>query len=76
MEDIWKRDEIESPCVNLCVMHPKAEICMGCFRTLDEIANWSSFSATARESLIKELPARQKLLKPMRKNRKNIHSPK
>ena len=24
MDEIWKRDEVESPCVKLCVIHPEA----------------------------------------------------
>jgi uncharacterized protein len=30
-----------SPCINICRMDPDNEFCLGCFRTLDEIANWS-----------------------------------
>ena len=37
-DGVWKRDEIESPCVKICVLHPEARICLGCLRTADEIA--------------------------------------
>ncbi|HJU70857.1 MAG TPA: DUF1289 domain-containing protein [Paucimonas sp.] len=33
-----------SPCINVCRMHPQTGLCEGCFRTLDEIARWSSAS--------------------------------
>jgi predicted Fe-S protein YdhL (DUF1289 family) len=39
--EIWKRDEIASPCVKTCVVHPEARICIGCLRTIDEITAWS-----------------------------------
>jgi predicted Fe-S protein YdhL (DUF1289 family) len=34
-------DEVPSPCVSVCRMDPVSELCEGCFRTLDEIADWS-----------------------------------
>ena len=39
MDEIWQRDEIESPCVKLCVVHPEARICVGCYRSIDEIGS-------------------------------------
>ena len=56
--DVWRRDEPESPCINVCVVHPEARICTGCFRTLDEIAGWGQMSAEARRAVMAELPAR------------------
>lgn len=58
MNEIWKRDEIESPCIKLCVMHPGEGICMGCYRTLSEIGGWSQMSPEARRAVMAELPAR------------------
>ncbi|PTM79954.1 DUF1289 domain-containing protein [Cereibacter sphaeroides] len=57
-DDIWKRDEIESPCVKLCMIHPEERICVGCHRTLDEIAGWSRLTPEARRAVMAELPAR------------------
>ena len=36
-DDVWKRNEIESPCVKVCVLQPETRICFGCYRTGDEI---------------------------------------
>jgi len=58
MDEVWKRDEINSPCVNICVMHRKAEICIGCYRTIDEIARWSVMPPLERKALVRELPSR------------------
>ena len=69
MDEIWKRDEIESPCVNLCSIHPSAEICVGCFRTALEIENWTVMGVENRKKLMSELPGREKLLKVRRKRR-------
>jgi uncharacterized protein len=57
-DDIWARDEVQSPCVKLCVVHPEARICIGCHRTIDEISQWSRLTHEARAALMAELPAR------------------
>ncbi len=44
-DKIWKRDEIESPCVKLCVIHPEERICTGCFRSIEEITGWARKNA-------------------------------
>ena len=61
-EEIWRRDEIESPCVKICVIHPRAKICAGCFRTGEEIAAWSRLTPDARRAVMAELPDREALL--------------
>ena len=57
-DDIWVRDEVESPCVKTCVIHPAERICVGCFRTIDEITAWSKMSPEARRAVMAELPDR------------------
>ncbi len=58
-DKIWKRAEVESPCVNLCQVHPQTRLCIGCKRSIDEITNWSRYSDQERATLMKELNARQ-----------------
>ena len=58
MDDVWKRDEVESPCVKICVIHPEARLCTGCLRTIDEIGAWSRLSPEARREVMAELPGR------------------
>lgn len=55
---VWRRNEIESPCVQVCVIHPEARLCIGCYRTRDEIASWSRMTSEARSELMVELPGR------------------
>lgn len=57
-DQIWKRDEIESPCVKICVVHPESRLCTGCLRTIDEIGAWSRMSPEARSAVMAELPSR------------------
>ena len=61
-DKVWKRDEIESPCVNICLIHPEAKICFGCHRTSEEITIWSKLSPDARRAVMEDLPARKDLL--------------
>lgn len=49
-----------SPCINVCRMDPDSGLCSGCFRTLDEIANWSRLDATARLSVLEAVNIRQR----------------
>lgn len=58
-DEIWKRDEIESPCVKICVIHPKARLCTGCLRSIDEISAWSRMSVEARRAVMQDLPSRK-----------------
>lgn len=58
-DDIWSRDEIESPCIKVCVIHPESRLCTGCLRTIDEITAWSRMSAEARREVMAVLPGRQ-----------------
>ena len=68
-DEIWSRDEVESPCVKICVVHPEARICTGCLRSIDEIATWGRMSREERRAVMAELPDRQKLLKVRRGGR-------
>ena len=65
IDDIWKRDEIDSP----CVVHPDAGICIGCHRKPDEIARWSVMSPGERRQILDDLPGRAPLLRNKRRGR-------
>lgn len=57
-DDIWHRDEVESPCIKICVIHPEARLCTGCLRSIDEITAWSRMTPDARRAVMAELPTR------------------
>jgi len=44
---VWTRNEIESPCVQICVVDRKSRLCLGCYRSLDEIRDWSGMTPDA-----------------------------
>ncbi|CAN7659066.1 DUF1289 domain-containing protein [Caballeronia sp. LjRoot29] len=41
-------------------MNPSTGLCDGCFRTIDEIANWSSFDNAQKTDVLKQAQARKK----------------
>ncbi|MCB1330670.1 MAG: DUF1289 domain-containing protein [Maritimibacter sp.] len=51
-----------TPCVNICVIHPDAGLCIGCLRTRDEIAAWGRLDNAARREIMAGLDARAGLL--------------
>ncbi len=58
-EDIvWRRKEIDSPCVRVCVVHPETRLCIGCARSVDEISRWSRMTTNERHAVMAELPER------------------
>lgn len=50
---------IESPCVKTCTLDPHSGRCLGCGRTIDEIARWSAMDAPERARIMAELPVRR-----------------
>lgn len=74
-DEIWKRPEVESPCVRICIVHPAEKICVGCFRTLDEIAGWGRMSPEERRAVMAELPARAPRLARRRGGRAGRNPP-
>jgi len=67
--EVWNRDEVQSPCVKLCVVHPEERICVGCYRSIDEISAWSRLTPAERTAIMAELPARALRLQKRRGGR-------
>ena len=57
-DTVWSRDEIESPCVKICVLHPEARLCIGCYRSGEEITRWSRMAPEERRAVMNSLPER------------------
>lgn len=68
-DDIWKRAEVDSPCVKICVIHPEARLCTGCLRSIEEISIWSKLSPEARQAVMDDLPSRRAKLSKRRGGR-------
>ncbi|RYX87130.1 MAG: DUF1289 domain-containing protein [Bradyrhizobiaceae bacterium] len=48
----------ETPCIAICVIDPKAKLCLGCGRTLPEIARWGRMESAERQSIMAALETR------------------
>lgn len=52
---------MESPCIRICRIDEDSGLCIGCLRSLDEIARWTSFTPDERARIGALLPARRGL---------------
>lgn len=52
LQTIWERSQrnpgVVSPCISVCRMDGDGGLCQGCYRSLDEIAAWSTMSDDQR----------------------------
>ena len=56
---------IESPCVKICTLDTQAGLCLGCGRTLAEIADWVRMSREKRTQIMAQLPTRLAAARPV-----------
>ena len=49
---------IATPCVQVCIVDGASGLCLGCYRTLPEIAAWSRYDDAGRAAILAELPGR------------------
>ena len=65
-DEVWKRDEVDSPCVKICIIQPESRLCIGCRRSIDEISRWSRMTPEERGEIKAVLPDRK--LSPARRS--------
>lgn len=53
---------IPSPCINVCVLHPENGLCLGCYRSMDEIVRWAAMADQECLQIMEELYKRHHLL--------------
>ncbi len=51
---------IPSPCVKICVLDPDTRMCRGCFRTIDEVAEWVEYSPEEKLAVLERVAQRKK----------------
>jgi predicted Fe-S protein YdhL (DUF1289 family) len=49
---------VESPCSKVCAVDPVLELCIGCGRSLAEIAGWLAMTSDERARIMAELSHR------------------
>jgi predicted Fe-S protein YdhL (DUF1289 family) len=65
--DNFGGDIVQSPCIRVCIVDGASGLCLGCLRTLAEIAEWSTLSPERRREIMAELPARTARIDPARR---------
>jgi predicted Fe-S protein YdhL (DUF1289 family) len=58
------RPVIESPCTRVCTLDPASGRCLGCGRSLDEIARWTEMTDAERARVVAELGRRSVARRP------------
>jgi predicted Fe-S protein YdhL (DUF1289 family) len=48
-----------SPCIGVCIIDPASDFCLGCARTIPEIAGWLDFSPEEKQRLLEALAERK-----------------
>ena len=52
-------EPVASPCISVCRMDSSTGLCVGCLRTLDEIAVWGALDDDARRDVLQAIAARR-----------------
>ena len=52
---------VPSPCNSICTIDAMSGVCIGCYRTLDEIARWMQLSDAQKREVVRLLPSRRAL---------------
>jgi len=55
----FDEDYVPSPCVRVCALDDRREICVGCLRTVAEIKAWRGMTAEGKRALLEELERRR-----------------
>lgn len=50
---------IPSPCINICKMDADNGLCLGCFRTIEEITRWSRIDDEQRAHILAAVTRRR-----------------
>ena len=53
------KDHVASPCISVCLLNEK-DVCIGCYRNTEEIADWHSLSNDKRKEIVLEAELRRK----------------
>jgi predicted Fe-S protein YdhL (DUF1289 family) len=53
-------EPVPSPCISVCRMDAATALCEGCFRTLEEIADWSTLGEDGKRAVWRAIEERTK----------------
>ena len=55
---------IKTPCIKVCVVDGESGLCLGCYRTLAEVAGWERLGDAERERIMTGLAERRSRIHP------------
>ncbi len=58
--------KVPSPCTKICTLDEQGRYCIGCFRTLDEIAQWMRLDAATRLAVLRACEERRRVVRAAR----------
>ena len=53
-----------TPCIKVCIVDGESGLCLGCYRSLEEIARWSRLSEETRRDVMADLAVRRGRIDP------------
>lgn len=63
MTDNNAPDSVASPCINVCTIDEESGLCLGCARSLQEVARWRRFSDDQKRAVVNQLTERKRIMK-------------
>ena len=52
-------EAVNSPCINVCALDDD-DVCVGCFRSMREITDWSEYSSDKKREVVAQAQQRMK----------------
>lgn len=53
------KEEVQSPCISVCTMNEATGLCLGCYRTLEEIEQWWDFDNAQKQEVAQKASLRE-----------------
>ncbi|MGH8751526.1 MAG: DUF1289 domain-containing protein [Burkholderiales bacterium] len=52
-------DNVPSPCINQCVLDEETQLCLGCYRNIEEITLWGNYSDAEKKQVLEQIGQRK-----------------
>ena len=59
LANLMQISEVKSPCISVCTMDEASGLCLGCYRTIDEIQGWWDLDAKSQQKIVDLASQRQ-----------------
>lgn len=52
-------EEVPSPCISVCAMNEATGLCLGCYRTIEEIEQWWDLDSAQKQEVVQKAGLRE-----------------